>query len=902
MGERVFLVRHCTFPAHLMATRTIFSTIVVTLGSTVVRSSNASCSGFVKQVKAGMILFLFEYEKRELYGVYQACTDGAMNQSPNAFSSSKKKFPAQVRFKIIWYCEPLPEIEFRDAIEENYIAPYKFNFGLSKNQVRSLLWLFSSRKFRDGLPPKQTPQHHLNIALLTNDGVDRDVEDERHGYTDTIGSEFMMDNNNNLTITTDYPERFSRTVRRVVDCRSCTSFTEELVQKRENNKPSTLANCSANISGGVRRAVHDKRLLIGDIKHHERSVAHQDEPIISTGYSQNSLSVAGRSFTNDNGTEYVHKLDDGDRLFVRDKQPAGDVQRSLDDGWSMMNERIYDGDTHIDDNSFLRSESVGINCNAFTRYKVLSGKYPELPHTDFNHVMHSGNPVREVHKTMLHEARKSFMINAQYRKSSLPHHSLEPGISNFHGEISHDDSDDLGTSCYDPDAPALLCDDAMGLHYHQNSTHQSSNSNLLLDLSSEKLSFPSQGEPDMKGYPNVFPHFRCNDSSQAVTSRGREEPRNLSTGYPHGRERGTIKFDDIEGLSHPKFPLDIKPSDVGRHNRGATIDLPAYNTSHVRGSSLLDSVYPVIKLDKSHHIVSPIRGANSADVLLPSEINSLWQGFPLESRRLEHPKIHSTNQDSKVHEKSDFQPRKRGGVFSRLNFNSYITTDKVDAQTRDRSKINSMVDEVMKMLSEHYERAERTRNFDSAGGQNDFKLEKHHGSPTRTEPVHPMIQVERNMNDSETKVECENQLFKEVEIRNFKRRSEVRKICNVTAADGFGEGLQEVSMDKQRKRRKLVRLNFGERLTSLPSTSQISRDDSRNTETLVKCLEKEQQLPHVAGLLPELSPVVSEAEKEQQLPAAACSLPDVSPVVDEVEPSNCLGNLNSEMGMTGSDS
>lgn len=53
-------------------------------------------AGFVKQVKAGMMLFLFEFEKRELHGVFQACSDGAINIEPNAFQSSGKQFPAQV--------------------------------------------------------------------------------------------------------------------------------------------------------------------------------------------------------------------------------------------------------------------------------------------------------------------------------------------------------------------------------------------------------------------------------------------------------------------------------------------------------------------------------------------------------------------------------------------------------------------------------------------------------------------------------------------------------------------------------------------------------------------------------------------------------------------------------------
>lgn len=58
----------------------------------------SSMAGFVKQIKAGMVLFLFEFEKRQLYGVYKATSDGALNILPNAFRSGGKQFPSQV-----WY-------------------------------------------------------------------------------------------------------------------------------------------------------------------------------------------------------------------------------------------------------------------------------------------------------------------------------------------------------------------------------------------------------------------------------------------------------------------------------------------------------------------------------------------------------------------------------------------------------------------------------------------------------------------------------------------------------------------------------------------------------------------------------------------------------------------------------
>ncbi|XVF87098.1 hypothetical protein PTKIN_Ptkin18bG0092700 [Pterospermum kingtungense] len=114
-----------------------------------------SLSKFVKQVKDGMILFLFEFERRELYGVFQACSDGAMNILPHVFSSSGKQFPAQVKFTPLWNCRPLSENEFRDAIKENYFSKAKFKFGLSKDQVQRLLSLFNLKRLNDHAPQRQ---------------------------------------------------------------------------------------------------------------------------------------------------------------------------------------------------------------------------------------------------------------------------------------------------------------------------------------------------------------------------------------------------------------------------------------------------------------------------------------------------------------------------------------------------------------------------------------------------------------------------------------------------------------------------------------------------------------------------------------------------------------------------
>ncbi|PIN26730.1 hypothetical protein CDL12_00508 [Handroanthus impetiginosus] len=145
----------------------------------------SSKAGFVKHVKAGMVLFLFEYDKRQLFGVYQATSDGAVDIVPNGFNYSGRHFSAQVRFTPIWYCAPLSEKEFRGAIRENYFSANKFNFGLSEDQVRRLLYLYSSRKLKNKMPT-----HLLTEVVPGVAGMDRGLVGEDRfalsvrGYTE----------------------------------------------------------------------------------------------------------------------------------------------------------------------------------------------------------------------------------------------------------------------------------------------------------------------------------------------------------------------------------------------------------------------------------------------------------------------------------------------------------------------------------------------------------------------------------------------------------------------------------------------------------------------------------------------------------------------------------------------
>ncbi|XP_057867319.2 uncharacterized protein LOC131074667 isoform X2 [Cryptomeria japonica] len=112
----------------------------------------SSYARVVKRVRPGMKLFLFEYERRQMYGVFEATSYGAMNIDCNAFKQTGRTYPAQVRFRSFWECYPLSEEDFKDAIIENYRSTKEFEFDLSQDQ------LFASQKIE---PQVQEVRDHL---------------------------------------------------------------------------------------------------------------------------------------------------------------------------------------------------------------------------------------------------------------------------------------------------------------------------------------------------------------------------------------------------------------------------------------------------------------------------------------------------------------------------------------------------------------------------------------------------------------------------------------------------------------------------------------------------------------------------------------------------------------------
>jgi hypothetical protein len=64
----------------------------------------AFATSFIRKIRAGMLLFVFDRDERKLCGVFEATSDGALNILPNAFRSSRKATPAQVSMLLVLVC------------------------------------------------------------------------------------------------------------------------------------------------------------------------------------------------------------------------------------------------------------------------------------------------------------------------------------------------------------------------------------------------------------------------------------------------------------------------------------------------------------------------------------------------------------------------------------------------------------------------------------------------------------------------------------------------------------------------------------------------------------------------------------------------------------------------------
>ncbi|KAI3830708.1 hypothetical protein MKX03_009909 [Papaver bracteatum] len=119
---------------------------------------------YIKNIKPGLPLFLFNYSDRKMHGIYEAASIGEMNINPYGWSQNgqeRTQYPAQVRICIRKQCKPLSEGQYKPIIIDNYNTEVHFWFELDHSQTNRLIWLFESSPIDVPVYPRAAPKQKL---------------------------------------------------------------------------------------------------------------------------------------------------------------------------------------------------------------------------------------------------------------------------------------------------------------------------------------------------------------------------------------------------------------------------------------------------------------------------------------------------------------------------------------------------------------------------------------------------------------------------------------------------------------------------------------------------------------------------------------------------------------------
>nr|CAB3460348.1 unnamed protein product [Digitaria exilis] len=157
LNDSLFLIGGMQSNVQILDTVEVYnaSSVPITLKIVIDRLSKTGRSAglpsihysYVKNVKPGMPLFLFNYTDRRLHGLFEAASPGQMSIDPYAWNnedSLNTPFPAQVRVCTKIKCPPMLESRYKTVLSKNYYDRHLFYFELDHAQTKALVSLFKS--------------------------------------------------------------------------------------------------------------------------------------------------------------------------------------------------------------------------------------------------------------------------------------------------------------------------------------------------------------------------------------------------------------------------------------------------------------------------------------------------------------------------------------------------------------------------------------------------------------------------------------------------------------------------------------------------------------------------------------------------------------------------------------
>ncbi|GLT59911.1 hypothetical protein SLA2020_327050 [Shorea laevis] len=784
----------------------------------------SSYAYFVNHVKAGMILFLFEFEKRELHGVFQASCDGAMNIVPNSLSASGKQLPAQVKFTQLWSCTPLTENEFRDAIRENYFSARKFNFGLSESQVVRLLSLFSLRKKKDWAPERQLTSSklakqsgspmtkvrrvvHSDMFLMGNrvtveHGVDskrnpvlstmhpggsfcndgKEINDDRSEMHQHKGYENKMDSKMVPGVSVEYFGDSSAKVRGDLDGDRSEMHQHKGYENKMDTKmiPGVSVEYFGDSSAKVRGDLDGSRLATSDRARSKRNVDVVLRPVKSVGYSLGD-------FRNFSDVRFTRRGSYENEQVVSMGYSLGDFREASDDVRFARSGRLkYE---HYEHNVAVLAPSM---------------KSPSFYHTNLNSSSYSSKHVLKADSC----AQDPSSLSSTFIRR------MESCKSNGSYPTTYGDAIVTSTHPCDPDVPGInySCSSSLDINQYSSSLQCAPNNSIAGNVLS---SFGNQSPPSYLESGNTSichnVHLGSTNHSWLPCLNQYEYYSKASLSCPASGENLTVGSSENEGYDGISFPM---PSQSGNNGR---ISEPLPFCSF--GSRY--PYYPVASDDKPDHKVPEFENAvefttdfpafDEGQFLLGGHCSVQPRSTGYHNRTLSSPSVYQNSESRDV----DCQ-KKRGGVFSRLALAPKVYKQEINIPSGNNyHRVDGSVNEVMSTLyhSRYPWLKVSCKSLIKRDSGENVRKKKH--VTIRSKLLKDPSAISKEMNIKSIPA-GEKNIIQQAEgtpFVDFKRRSIVKK----TLPDGRTENCSETAEDTsigQRKRKKLIRPDFGKNYSS----------------------------------------------------------------------------------------